>query len=108
MKKPIKKAQAGRSVKASTDSTEYFGKKRDQYSKMSKELSKKGNEVGADLARSVASSYSKDQGRQLKKGKPGYDEHGRSTFKPKSPKQQISEGVKKKMKSGGAVKAKKK
>ena len=109
MKKPVvKKAQMGKSVKPTADSTEYFGKKRDEYSKMSKELSKKGNDIGADLTRFIASKAAKDHMRQSLKGKPGYDKNGYSTFKPKSPSQQISEGMKTKKKNGGMIKTKKK
>ena len=118
MKKSIKKAQVGRSVKASVDSTDYFDKKKNEmfeFASKSIKEGKKSSGISRDASYAVASGAQKigmkaldDKIRQSKKGKPGYDEHGRSTFKPKSPKQQISEGVKKKMKSGGAIKTKKK
>jgi hypothetical protein len=114
--KPIKKAQLGRSVKPSADSTDYFGKKSNEmfgYASKAIAEGKKLSGLSKDASYAVASGAQKlgmkaldDKIRQSKKGKPGYDEHGRSTFKPKSPKQQISEGVKKKMKSGGTIKAK--
>lgn len=102
----IKKAQLGKSVKASADSTDFYTKHRDSWAKRYEKAVKNRDYEDAELSKSIERRYGDDVYRQSKKGVPGYDEHGRSTFKPKSPKQQISEGVKKKMKSGGAIKAK--
>jgi hypothetical protein len=99
MKKPVvKKAQMGKSVKPTADSTEYFGKKRDSYMKLSEEQLKKGKGEDSALSIFIARRAGDNAYRQSKKGKPGYNEHGYSTFKPKSPKQQISENVKAKKK----------
>lgn len=110
MKKPIKKAQAGKSVKATADSTDYFRKIYESHSKQAETSAKYGLKDASERNRSIAKKALKDEVRQKVKGKPGYDESGYplNKFKPKSPKQQISEGVKKKMKSGGVVKSKKK
>ena len=77
---------------------EYFGKKRDSYMKLSEEQLKKGKGEDSALSIFIARRAGDNAYRQSKKGKPGYNEHGYSTFKPKSPKQQISEGVKAKKK----------
>lgn len=112
MKKPVvKKAQMGKSVKASADSTDYFGKKATKdVSEADKILSNEGYSKEYRKAYDTQMKSLQSLRRQSKKGKPGYDENGFpiNKFKPKSPQQQISEGMKKKMKSGGVVKAKKK
>lgn len=110
MKKPVvKKAQMGKSVKPSADSTEYFKNQYEKWRKSAKEV--KGddfvsNSIKSNLLKGALKNYDAST-RQKKKGKPGYDEHGYSTFKPKSPSQQISEGMKTKKKNGGIIKAKK-
>ena len=108
MKKPIKKAQVGRSVKTTADSTEYFAKDASGKKDIAKMFSKY-SPLEIEFRRAGEKSQASAE-RQKLKGKPGYDENGYplNKFRPKSPKQQISEGVKKKMKSGGSVKAKKK
>lgn len=104
-KSPIKKAQAGKSVKASADSSEFFNKQRDSFMKKSKEQLKKGDEDGAEINLLISRRYGDHSYRQSKKGKPGYSEHGYSKFKPESPKQQIEKAMKKKMQAGGVVKS---
>jgi len=117
-KSSIKKAQTGKSVKPTADSTDYFVKKATKDinygTKVMKEKgyfkdgkvndeTKKALELGD---KSLESLY-----RQAKKGKPGYDANGfpvnkpKAKFKPESPQQQIAKGVKKKMQAGGVVKS---
>lgn len=103
--KHLKKAQAGRSVKASADSSEFFNKQRDSFMKKSKEQLKKGDQDGAEINLLISRRYGDHSYRQSKKGKPGYSEHGYSKFKPESPKQQIEKAMKKKMQAGGVVKS---
>jgi len=121
MKKPmIKKAQTGKSVKPTADSTDYFYKKsikdinygtkvmKDKgYFKDGKvnDETKKALDLGDKSLESLK--------RQSKKGKPGYDANGfplnkpksKVKFNPESPKQQIAKGVGKKMQAGGVVKS---
>jgi hypothetical protein len=117
MKKPIiKKAQTGKSVKPTADSTDYFNKKKDRMFKDASDAVAAGKK-SSGVERSVEFNYAKnamkrgnkaldDAIRQGKKGKPGYDENGYplNKFKPESPKQQIEKGMKKKMQAGGVVK----
>lgn len=122
VKKPmIKKAQSGKSVKPTADSTAYFRKQRDMeyadadkaFARSEKDKSPYSSRLYGDYIKSrriAAREADRNADRQFFKGKPGYDENGFpiNKFKPKSPQQQISEGVKKKMKSGGTIKAKSK
>jgi hypothetical protein len=121
MKKPVlKKAQTGKSIKPTADSTDYFRKERDmEYRDADKAIARaknKSSSIGAQFADysyaesriSAARKADKSADRQFRKGKPGYDANGYplNKFKPKSPSQQISEGMKTKKKNGGIIKAK--
>ena len=119
-KSPIKKAQTGKSVKPTADSTAYFTKKATKdINYGTKVMKEKGyfkdgkvndeTKKALDLGdKSLESLY-----RQAKKGKPGYDANGfpvnkpksKAKFNPESPQQQIAKGVKKKMQAGGVVKS---
>ena len=103
--KHLKKAQAGKSVKASADSTAYFNKQRDSFAKRYEEAVKNRDYEEAELTKFLERRYGNHAYRQSKKGKPGYSEHGYSKFKPESPKQQIEKAMKKKMQAGGVVKS---
>ena len=118
MKKPIiKKAQTGKSVKPTADSTAYFRKQRDmEYADADKAIARSEKDKSPYSSR-LYGDYIKSRGiaarnadrnadRQLLKGMSGYDENGYplNKFKPESPKQQIAKGMKKKMQAGGVVK----
>jgi hypothetical protein len=90
IKKPMKKAQSG--VKATKDSTDYFKKMQDFNYKQAETFAKYGLRNAAEESMNKASQTIKDQFRQKNKGKAGYDKNGYP--------------LKKKMKMGGAVKAK--
>jgi hypothetical protein len=107
IKKPVlKKAQMGKSVKPTADSTDYFKKRMDEdYESAARTMNyPKENAQAFKRAKQSTDSYF----RQKDKGKPGYDANGYplNKFKPKSPSQQISEGMKTKKKNGGIIKAK--
>jgi len=115
MKKPIiKKAQTGKSVKPTADSTAYFRKQRDmEYADAEKNIAMSKKDKSSYDYRDytnarieAARKADRDAFRQSFKGKPGYDENGYplNKFKPESPKQQIEKGMKKKMQAGGVVK----
>jgi hypothetical protein len=118
MKKPIiKKAQTGKSVKPTADSTAYFRKQRDMeyadadraIARSEKDKSPYSSRLYGDYIKSrgiAARKADRNADRQLLKGMSGYDENGYplNKFKPESPKQQIAKGMKKKMQAGGVVK----
>lgn len=92
-KSPIKKAQGGKSVKPTADSTIYFAKK---FSKDVDNSNKSLKEKGffSDETKKAFSNQDKTYEslmRQSKKGKPGYDQNGFP--------------LKKKMQAGGVVKS---
>lgn len=92
-KSPIKKAQTGKSVKPTADSTIYFAKK---FSKDVDNSNKSLKEKGffSDETKKAFSNQDKTYEslmRQSKKGKPGYDQNGFP--------------LKKKMQAGGVVKS---
>jgi len=113
-KSPIKKAQTGKSVKPTADSTAYFRKQRDmEYADADRNITMSKKDKSSydyrDYTKNriaAARKADKDAFRQSFKGKPGYDENGYplNKFKPESPKQQIEKGMKKKMQAGGVVK----
>ena len=113
-KSPIKKAETGKSVKPTTDSTAYFDKKATKDANNANKLLKEKGFFN-DETKKAFSEQDKSIGsllRQYKKGKPGYDANGfpvnkpkpKAKFNPESPQQQIAKGVKKKMQAGGVVK----
>ena len=76
--KKIKKAQSGKIVKPSADSSSYYKNQENVYNQLVK--SEKGNSRVADFNREYfkdqASKAVSDQVRQYHKGKPGYDKDG--------------------------------
>jgi len=109
------KAQTGKSVKPTADSTAYFKKERDmEYADADRNIAMSKKDKSSydysDYTKArltAARKADKSADRQLLKGKPGYDENGYSLnrFKPESLKQQIAKGfMKKKMQAGGVVK----
>jgi hypothetical protein len=93
MIKKIKKAQTGKEVKATPDSSAYYKNQENIFNQLAK--SEKGNTKVANFNREYfkgqAAKAISDQLRQLHKGKPGYDANGNPI---------------KKQKSGGVTKAK--
>lgn len=88
-KKPLPKAQAGKIVKPTADSTDYynykakvnFQKASDRYGLASPKMRKEANEYG-----NKAFKAQNDALRQLDKGKPGYDKNGFPIKKAKTKK----------------------
>lgn len=108
--KHLKKAQAGRSVKPTADSTDSYKKEIKSYGDLiKKESNTPMGKSNSNVHRQKISEASNNLNRQKLKGKPGYDENGfpiyKNKFKPESPKQQIEKGMKKKMQAGGVVKS---
>lgn len=117
------KAQAGKSVKPTADSTAYFRKQRDMeyadadkaFARSEKDKSPYSSRLYGDYIKSrgvAAKKAQKNVDRQFFKGKSGYDENGfpiyKNKFKSESPKEQIDKGLKKKvavvsMKAGGTA-----
>jgi hypothetical protein len=97
-KSVVKKAQMGKSVKPTADSTKYFSKKAAENKEMSKSFPKYS--VLEIEFRHKGDKAQASADRQKMKGKPGHDADGYplTKFRPKSPKQQISQGVKSKKK----------
>jgi hypothetical protein len=91
MKKPVvKKAQMGKSVKPTADSTAYYKKvESDAYESAARNMN---SPKYSEQAFKRAGQAGKDVDRQSKKGKPGYDANGFPLKK----------------KNGGMIKAKKK
>lgn len=108
-KSSIKKAQAGKSVKPTADSTDYFKSKSERDFKHAKTAAEYGARNISDEYMKKSSKAALDASRQKLKGKSGFDENGfpiyKNKFKPESPKQQIEKGMKKKMQAGGVVKS---
>jgi len=93
MKKPVvKKAQMGKSVKPTADSTNYFDKKATKDANTANKLLKEKGFFNDETKKAFSEEDKsvKSLLRQYKKGKPGYDANGFP--------------LKKKMKTGGVVK----
>jgi hypothetical protein len=93
MKKPIiKKAQTGKSVKPTADSTTYFDKKVTKDANNANKLLKEKGFFNDETKKAFSEQDKSTQSllRQYKKGKPGYDANGFP--------------LKKKMQAGGVVK----
>jgi hypothetical protein len=94
MKKPIiKKAQTGKSVKPTADSTTYFDKKVTKDANNANKLLKEKGFFSDETKKAFSEQDKSTQSllRQYKKGKPGYDANGFP--------------LKKKMQAGGVVKS---